>query len=99
MRLEAEQRIRERVRALGQPSIEEYLAARPGVPYSELADELGGGVLGLHIAALLPAAAASPEILDRLWHELKARAQPGWLPETPSDATVVAAFDAAWKRP
>src|SRR5439155_17181587 len=40
------------VRALGFSSLADYLAARVGVPYTDLADELGDGILGLHLAAV-----------------------------------------------
>jgi hypothetical protein len=150
MRLEAEQRIVDRVKALGFVSLADYIAARTGVPYTALADELGDGVLGMHVAALhmrdardhraaaadalvralrqvltggwdrtdaaepgvdrafvnvtawsywtslLDGCAPSENVLDHLWDELKARAQPGWLPTAPSDPVIVAAFDAAW---
>lgn len=52
MRPEAETKITNRLKALGFESLRDYLAARPAVPYTELAEELGDGVLGLHIATL-----------------------------------------------
>src|SRR5262245_18824173 len=52
MRPEAEKRIVDRVTALGFASLADYIAARIGVPYTDLADELGDNVLGMHVAAL-----------------------------------------------
>lgn len=52
MRQEAEKHINDRLKALGFDSLADYLAARIGVPYPTLADELGDSVLGMHLAAL-----------------------------------------------
>jgi hypothetical protein len=45
-------RAEERARALGFASLDEYLAARPGRAYADMASELDGGVLGVHLARL-----------------------------------------------
>ncbi len=89
MRPEAEKRIVERAKALGFASLSDYLAARVGVPYTDLADELGGGVLGLHVASVQlkqatdKRAAASDalvralrQVLTRGW-DLTEAAEPG----------------------
>lgn len=52
MRPEAEKRVIDRVMALGFPSLNEYLAARVGVSYTQLADELGDGILGMQLYML-----------------------------------------------
>lgn len=93
MRPEAERKIVERVQALGFASLGDYLAARVGVPYTDLADELGSGVLGLHIAALQMKHAANPraaaadalvralrQVLTKGW-DLTDAAEPGVSPE------------------
>jgi hypothetical protein len=47
-----DERAEERARALGFASLDEYLVARPGVAYADMASELGGGVLGVQLARL-----------------------------------------------
>jgi hypothetical protein len=47
-----DERAEARVKALGFESLDDYLIARRNVAYAEMASELGGGVLGVHLARL-----------------------------------------------
>jgi hypothetical protein len=46
------EKIDERIRALGFSSLDDYLLARRGLAYVAMAEELGEGVLGVHLARL-----------------------------------------------
>jgi len=86
MRPEAARQIQERLKSAGFSSLSDYLAARPGVPYTELADELGEEVLGMNLTALHMQTAADKRqaAMDSLVRAFRQVLTQGW---TLTDAT------------